>query len=87
MIKVEIISIEEARNMRAKVGRKPKVLKEYQDLVEKMVPGMAAKLTPDAISNEHLKLWIDGGDIYTTALHLLTLQVYYRYIKLEENCN
>jgi len=31
--------------------------------------------------------WVDGGDIYTTALHLLTLQVYYRYIKLEENCN
>jgi len=31
--------------------------------------------------------WIDGGDLYTTALHLLTLQVYYRYIKLEENCN
>lgn len=31
--------------------------------------------------------WIDGGDIYTTSLHLLTLQVYYRYIKLEENCN
>ncbi|MBU0754063.1 MAG: zf-HC2 domain-containing protein [Planctomycetes bacterium] len=30
--------------------------------------------------------WIDGGDVYTTALHLLTLQVYYRYIKLEENC-
>lgn len=30
--------------------------------------------------------WIDGGDVYTTAMHLLTLQVYYRYIKLEENC-
>jgi hypothetical protein len=30
--------------------------------------------------------WIDGGDVYTTVLHLLTLQVYYRYIKLEENC-
>jgi hypothetical protein len=30
--------------------------------------------------------WIDGGDLYTTALHLLTLQVYYRFIKLEENC-
>jgi hypothetical protein len=29
--------------------------------------------------------WIDGGDIYTTCLHLLSLQVYYRYIKLGEN--
>jgi len=27
---------------------------------------------------------IDGGDVYTTALHLLTLQVYYRYIN--PNC-
>ncbi len=30
--------------------------------------------------------WIDGGDIYTTSLSILTLQVYYRFIKLEENC-
>lgn len=30
--------------------------------------------------------WIDGGDIYTTSLNILTLQVYYRFIKLEENC-
>jgi len=30
--------------------------------------------------------WIDGGDVYTTALNILTLQVYYRFIKLEENC-
>jgi len=29
---------------------------------------------------------IDGGDIYTTALSILTLQVYYRFIKLEVNC-
>lgn len=29
---------------------------------------------------------IDGGDIYTTALSILTLQVYYRFIKLEESC-
>ena len=28
--------------------------------------------------------WIDGGDLYTTALDLLTLQVYYRYVRLEE---
>ena len=30
--------------------------------------------------------FIDGGDIYTTALSILTLQVYYRFIKLEVNC-
>lgn len=30
--------------------------------------------------------WIDGGDIYTSSLSILTLQVYYRFIKLEENC-
>ena len=29
---------------------------------------------------------IDGGDIYTTSLRILTLQVYYRFIKLEESC-
>jgi len=29
---------------------------------------------------------IDGGDIYTTSLSILTLQVYYRFIKLEVNC-
>ena len=28
--------------------------------------------------------WIDGGDLYTTVLDLLTLQVYYRYVRLEE---
>jgi len=30
--------------------------------------------------------WIDGGDVYTSSLSILTLQVYYRFIKLEENC-
>ena len=30
--------------------------------------------------------WIDGGDVYTSSLSVLTLQVYYRFIKLEENC-
>ncbi len=29
--------------------------------------------------------WIDGGDIYQTSLSILTLQIYYRFIKLDEN--